>query len=349
MALLLAAAGTGAAAPDSTATDEASASWLFIPSLFYTPETRIGGGAALGYYFRDEGDPQASGVQSLFFLTQNRQFIVAVVPTFLLDGGLRRVDGTVRASRYPDEFFGVGDRPAPGEKYTADVASLLLSYRKTVRPGLLIGPQVAADFSRMSSVEDGGALATTDVVGRETRTVIGGGVLASWDTRDNRFSATRGSLVEFSVLHYLGAQGRGYSFTRSYLDARHFVGLGDRHVVGFQAFLDAALGEAPFQLLPFVGGARSLRGYREGRYRDDALLLLQAEYRVHLFWRLGAVAFAGVGRTGSSLLDLVDAPTRPAAGGGLRLRINDDGINFRVDYGVGDGDHGVYVTAIEAF
>jgi hypothetical protein len=38
-----------------------------------------------------------------------------------------------------------------------------------------------------------------------------------------------------------------------------------------------------------------MRGYYEGRFRERQLYAVQAEYRAHLFWRVGAVGFASLG------------------------------------------------------
>lgn len=55
------------------------------------------------------------------------------------------------------------------------------------------------------------------------------------------------------------------------------------------------LNTAPFNALSLLGGSRRLRGYYEGRYRDQNSALVQAELRVDVFKRLGAVVFGGVG------------------------------------------------------
>ena len=342
----------GVVGAETTVQDEETpdGGWLFVPIVFYTPETRLAGGSALGYFYRPAPGVQSSGVQSLLFFTQNRQFILALIPRLTLDGGKYRLDGILRISRYPDEFFGVGSQTTAGENYTENIVNTLISFQKEIRPHLLVGPQVALDYSRISSVEQGGLLASGTIPGRESHALTGAGILASYDTRDNRFAATEGALLEASALYYHGLHGsRDYSFLRWYFDARYFHHISPRQVVAVQGLLDMAQGDAPFQLLPYVGGAQSLRGYREGRYRDNATFMTQAEYRLHLFWRFGMVAFAGMARSASSPLDLATASTHLAAGGGLRIRVNDQGINFRIDYGVGEGDSGLYITALEAF
>lgn len=74
--------------------------------------------------------------------------------------------------------------------------------------------------------------------------------------------------------------------------------------------------KAPFFDLCLLGLSSDLRGYQIGQYRDNRMLVGQAEYRRELFWRLGAVAFAGAGAVGSSFTSFGNAEP----GGGLGLR-----------------------------
>ncbi|HEX9620629.1 MAG TPA: hypothetical protein VF989_10860, partial [Polyangiaceae bacterium] len=102
--------------------------------------------------------------------------------------------------------------------------------------------------------------------------------------------------------------------------------------------------------LAMLGGDELLRGYFLGRYRDENLGALETEYRFPLYWRFGGVAFAGAGQVADGLEDLGGEPTRWAVGAGLRFSLNDDEhLNLRLDFGVGPGTHGIYVTAREAF
>jgi hypothetical protein len=53
--------------------------------------------------------------------------------------------------------------------------------------------------------------------------------------------------------------------------------------------------EIPFQLLQSPGGADLMRGFRYGQYRDNWLILAQAEYRLSVYKRLKAALFVNTG------------------------------------------------------
>ena len=76
----------------------------------------------------------------------------------------------------------------------------------------------------------------------------------------------------------------------------------------------------------------------------------QVELRQHLIWRLGAVAFAGVGGVAPTLSELSGAQALPSAGFGLRLQPTPKiPVNLAVDYAWGRGSQGLYLSVGEAF
>jgi outer membrane translocation and assembly module TamA len=77
----------------------------------------------------------------------------------------------------------------------------------------------------------------------------------------------------------------------------------------------------------------------------------QAEYRMQLLRRVGAVVFAGAGSVAATFGDLFRSTLLPDAGLGLRfLAVPSQGVNISVDYAWGrDGSSGLYVYIGDAF
>ena len=94
-----------------------------------------------------------------------------------------------------------------------------------------------------------------------------------------------------------------------------------------------------------------MRGYYDGRFRDKNQVVLQAEYRVPLFWRLGMVAFGGFGTVSNNFSDLDIQYLKYSSGLGLRVALNkSEKLNLRLDYGIGQGKaKGFYFQLGEAF
>ena len=107
--------------------------------------------------------------------------------------------------------------------------------------------------------------------------------------------------------------------------------------------------DAPFLLLPLLGGADRMRGYRKGRFRDDMLWAAQTEYRLPLFWRFKGTAFTSAGevapRVGPTLFENVEL----AAGLGARFQLTDSGLHGRLDVAYSRTGVEFYISVGEAF
>jgi outer membrane protein assembly factor BamA len=109
-------------------------------------------------------------------------------------------------------------------------------------------------------------------------------------------------------------------------------------------------GSAPFHKLAALGGQSMMRGYYEGRYLGNKLLAGQVEYRIPIYWRFGAVAFAGAGDVASTMSRFNLHDLKPSYGFGIRYVFNpDEKLSLRLDFGFGRNTSGVYITAAEAF
>lgn len=332
---------------DSDPRGPAGATWVALPFLFYTPETGLGGGGVLGHYRRLGPLVETSSFVASVTVTAREQLVLEVFPDVYLGNGIW-LGGEVRYRHYPDVYYGVGpDTPeASGEDYTSRVADLLVRVHRPVRRGVRAGVEARLRRETMLS-EAGGLLADGGVPGSSGGTTVGIGALATWDTRDNR--SRRGRYVEGSWTLHHGALGSDFDFQRVVLDGRQFFPLGGAATLGLHAYLEAAPGDAPFSLLPLLGGQDRLRGYREGRFRDRTLATAQAELRFPVWRRLGAVAFVSAGDVAPRLLDLDLGSLEAAGGPGLRYRLNAEGVALRADFAVGADGGRLYLTMGHAF
>jgi outer membrane protein assembly factor BamA len=145
------------------------------------------------------------------------------------------------------------------------------------------------------------------------------------------------------------AFGSDYRFSRTALDIRHFTPIGWRHVIAFQFYNLLVEGEAPFQLLPEIGGQVLMRGYAQGRYKNNIMLALQAEYRLIVYGPVGFVVFASAADVQRRFEDVGSDRLILSAGPGMRFLINDEVLNFLIDYGIGRDGGAFYFTLGEAF
>lgn len=272
-------------------------------------------------------------------------------PDLYLARDLVHVGVTAGIARFPDIFYGIGDRMQPGEDYTPVHADVEVSPKlRLLRDHrLYLGPTVRVAHASIEEREEGGMLDVGEIPGAAGGWVVQGGGRAFWDARDDLLYPRRGAYVEASFAAADPAIGSDFSFTRARLDARGYLPVPGRCcVLALQAVAELRGGTPPFYELGKLGGSRLLRGHYEGRHRDRQLFAAQGELRFPIAWRFGGVAFAGVGTVARDPGDAPDGPLRAAGGLGLRFRPTRDPVHIRLDVGYGD-ELRFYLDVGEAF
>ncbi|HOM81430.1 MAG TPA: POTRA domain-containing protein [Armatimonadota bacterium] len=118
-------------------------------------------------------------------------------------------------------------------------------------------------------------------------------------------------------------------------------------VLALRAMAGTSLGELPFFEQYFVGGANTLRGYREDRFWGEHMFVANAELRWPIGTGLIGVAFLDVGHAWGSDFQFTDAPGFSTAfrqsrdlslqlGAGLGVRYLSPLGPLRLDFGYGD-------------
>ena len=164
---------------------------------------------------------------------------------------------------------------------------------------------------------------------------------AAYDGTDAPWNPTAGTRLRASVEYAakrIADPGRNESSGTLTAEAELFLRVRGRQVLALRARVEA-LGsteeEVPFHELLVLGGARSLRGYREEQFRGTRTALGSMEYRFLLGRRSRAIAFVDVGywyREGPNFAK----DTKLGYGIGLRgdTRLG----TISIDYGLGEGD-----------
>jgi outer membrane protein assembly factor BamA len=88
--------------------------------------------------------------------------------------------------------------------------------------------------------------------------------------------------------------------------------------------------QVPFFLQQTLGGSHTLRGYHSFRFRDERLLLLQAEYRWEANPALELALFVDAGRASSHDAGWSLDDMHTSWGAGLRVKTF-DAVRFRFD------------------
>jgi outer membrane protein assembly factor BamA len=326
-----------------------------LPLGFYTPETRIAAGVMAYYSFgkktQDSSVAKKSNIQLYLSYTQNRQYGVETDWQVFSKKETSIHQGSFDFVKFPEYFFGIGNLTEKGNKesYSFDRIRLttknIFRLRKNIYAGLNMNFQYLFDLTMTNPR----LMNCKTIPGAEGFRVNGFGPSVVFDSRNNALNATQGSYFELSNTvynQYTLSQFQYYNVTINYRKYNTF----GKITWANDLYFNFNKGTLPFRMLPAIGGARFLRGYYTGRFRDKNLFILQTEVRRELIWRLGIVLFGGVGQVASSLSDFQYEHLKYSYGGGLRFKISKkDNTNLRIDYGITNESTGLYIIFAEAF
>lgn len=344
----------GAPGPTEAAAGH-GATLIPFPVIFYQPETGFGFGASvLMYYPFTPGDTVSppSSVAPVAIYTTKNQIILGVFSEMYLAEDRWRIGSSAGYSKFPNKFWGIGnDTPDEAEEdYTPVTFQMLAWPQKRIADGWFAGFGATLISRRITELEVGGLLDSGLISGTEDGQMLGFRGSLVRDTRGNVVYPRRGGYHQLLVDGYPKVWVADFGFARYTLDLRGYLPIGGTHVLALQALGVATSGSPPFDQLPELGGDRLLRGYFQGRYRDRDLIAFQGEYRLPLFWRVGAAGFVGAGQVASELSGFGLDRFHVAGGLGLRfLLAQDEGLNIRADFAFGEGTSGFYLAFGEAF
>ncbi|MCZ4408925.1 BamA/TamA family outer membrane protein [Cryomorphaceae bacterium 1068] len=334
--------------------DSSSVTFVPLPVIFFTPETRWGFGAFAftSWRFKDESAESRPSQFQLGGAYTLEDQILAYLPFQLWwKDEEYSVFGELGWYRYNYFFFGIGnDQPQDfDEIYGVEYPRIRLSAMKEVYKDFYVGGRFILDDFTITDLDPEGQLANQTISGNTGGLNTGLGVLFNFDNRDNYFESYKGWYAEFTVDRHGGYIGSDFDYTRLRLDLRKFFELSPKDHLATRFFSESIHGDAPFISQALLGGTRLMRGFYEGRYRDDNSAVVQAEYRRKLFWRIGAVAFAATGAVAPEYGELALNNLKYTYGAGLRFSIDpEDRINIRLDMGLGE-EPNFYLTIGESF
>jgi len=331
---------------------------LISPILYYQPETRIAFGLAGNVVFRlsKKGKrKRPSIIAPLFIYTQNKQIRGLVKADLYLYNNAYHIISEIKYQDFPDKFFGVGSNvpDTHEESYTAKTLDFYISILKRVTGYLNLG--VRYDFSNLQirEIEKSQLLDSGEIPGSEGSRLSGLSLLLNFDSRNNIFFPSRGYWLKFTAGFYNKILGSQFNYETYRLDLRRYIPLfsDSGHVLALQGLVQTQYGTVPFHKMSRMGGQNIMRGYYDGRYRERNLVVLQAEYRFPVFWRIGAVAFAGMGDVSHRFRDFTLDNVKYSYGFGLRYLFNKkEDMYIRFDLGFGNnGASAFYFSVFEAF
>lgn len=152
------------------------------------------------------------------------------------------------------------------------------------------------------------------------------GTFAALDLRDNVSLARSGTLLRTELTQYQDLDLDRHDFRKWESEIQHYIPFfNGRRVIALRARTElnfTADGQSvPFYMKPFIGGPQELRGFRNYRFYDDNVLVLNAEYRWEAFSGLDMALFVDGGQAVAEVRDFAMDNMETSAGVGFRFNV----------------------------
>ena len=333
---------------------------IAYPLIGYTPETRWEFGLSGLFVYNPKKDlnNRLSEISALAFVTLENQYGLWIDHALYTDKNKYFLLGRFRIQQFPLLYYGIGVETPSEPVALIDGFSFTLRQRVLRKVAKNFYTGLEFDVNHLSSVEI--KEQNSEFIpppGVEGFTNFGLGLGLVYDERYNVLNPRKGVFVEGGFLHYNEDLGSDYSFTNYFLELRYYQPTFKNQILAYQFYVNSVApykdSEVPFNQVALMGGENLMRGYYLGRYRDNALVASQAEYRFLPFpfsKRLGGTLFGALGAVSPSIPDLNFNQVRAAGGLGLRfLLFPGKDIYTRFDVAFTNEGVGYYLFIGEAF
>ena len=356
---------------DSLQTEEGEfvRKWYVLPVISVSPETSFRFGVSPVFLFRKKGvtpETQLSSIRIPLSYTLNNQFKAKFSLSYYSGGNKNLVIIKAEWFKFPLLFFGIGNETQKSneETYTTQTYGVDISYLRLIAKNFYIGLGFRYFNSDIVEVQDNGLLSTPGLIPGNTGSIISGfNINFRYDSRDNALNSSRGFYGDIKLANYEPWSGSEFDYTRLDIDLRKYFQPFHKHVLAVQIVFADIWGDPSFETMALLGSSMIMRGFYEGRYRDNTLYSAQVEYRLPLVrseWndgrekvpfkeRWGLVGFVGMGDVAPSFSHF-EKTVKPSVGFGVRyLVLPKERINARIDLAFGSQVPGIYFGIREAF
>lgn len=304
--------------------------------------------------FKNDTVTRTSNLQLLALYSTKKQFVTAINGSQYFNKEKYILLEQISYSSFPDKFWGLGKNSPDNaeEPYQFQQFYLYAHLMRKLAPHLFVGSLF--EFQKVWNIhyEPGGLFDQQNIAGRGGYQVAGLGASITFDSRNSAFSPDKGSFAQFYFNNFNPLFGTDFQYTNFVIDLRKYIRLYENQVLALQLYSFNNSGEnIPIRSLASFGGANRMRGYYEGRFKDKQEFVMQTEYRIPIYKRIGAVVFGGVGNVNDKVSDFSLNKLKYSYGAGLRFAINkSEKLNIRIDYGIAGGiNKGFYLQIGEAF
>lgn len=252
-------------------------------------------------------------------------------------------------SSMPDKYWGIGYTAGNDRDnyigYTLLTNKISADFSVKIFPNLYAGLGVLVNDGRVQKADSAAGkplIPTRHVFG------FGAGPFLIYDSRDFIPNAYKGIYARVGYKYFPDFVGNTSTFSSWEVQFDSYLPVWKNAILATDLYGEFQNGAVPFTLMAEAGGANRLRGYYEGRFRDNNYLALQAEIRQKIYGRNGAAVWVGAGNVFPAFSGFAFHQTLISYGIGYRWEFKKR-VNIRLDYGIGKDQSGFYFGINEVF
>jgi outer membrane protein assembly factor BamA len=317
----------------------------------------------ISFLLGDRAKTNASTIYFYPYIGFGGQYGFQLMPNIWLHNNSWNFTGEYFILNYPQNTWGLGGNTPDEDETLIDYKHIRIHQNATkgIFPHFSAGIGYSLDQHYDISVEStdlSSNVAEYFPKGQTSSTSSGLTIPILYDSRQNSNNPQQGLLTCFTYSFYNTLLGSDNNWQSIFFDVRKYFPLpGKRsNILAFRGYYWTIVnGKVPYLDLPAnrwePSSGQASRGIRQNRYRSNAMLDFESEYRFGIttngLW--GGVVFA-------SVLSASEYDTQqfmywhPAAGAGVRMKFNKySNTNIALDFGFSKGFASVYLFIGEAF
>ena len=322
-----------------------------IAGPHYSGDTKFGiGMVAAGLYHTDRNDTILPPSNISFYgdVSTIGYYLLGVRGNHLFPHDNYRLNYNLYFYSFPGLYWGRGyEHGANSEnesEYKRLQAQVRADFMFRISKKLYLGPMIVFDHVAGRDFEKEELLEGMDL----RTTNVGFGLSVLYDSRDFLTNAYKGYYLRIDQRISPSFLSSKYAFGSTEFTACSYHTVWKGGVVAGQFHTQLNYGEVPWGLMATLGGAYSMRGYYEGRYRDKCAMDAQIELRQHVWKRNGVAVWMGAGTVFPAFSGLLARHVLPNYGIGYRWEFKKR-VNVRLDLGFGKHQTGFIFNVNEAF
>lgn len=312
------------------------------------------------------GDKESTSTSNIYFIPYTNfkgKYGIYLYPNIWLNRDSWNIKGEYFFLRYPQYTWGLGGNTKQDVNLLTDYNYIRVNQYvlRKISGSLSAGLGYFLDYHYNVSVEQGDIyIPELDYLVGDANNSTSSGLTfpLSFDNRSNSINPKNGAYLNVTWRYNSPALGSDNEWNSLYIDARKYFSFSNQkqRILALRSFYWTKIsGDIPYLDLPANGWepafGSTARGFEQSRYRSNALLYAESEFRFDLtrngLW--GGVIF-------TNFISVSDYNTQkftywhPAAGAGLRIKFNKySRTNVTFDYAFSKEYNTYYISIGEAF